>query len=475
MWSDLGLFAKPPQSVFDVYTKTAQGLADVRKQRLANALSQIKLNYAPQMAQQAADLGKANVAIKQSDAQYEPSMNAADLMIKHLTAQGDQLTNAMNSVKFKYLPQQQQAEIAFKNAQIEKIKSDIKYAPMKLAQQQSHFGNAYKLNRMLNGMDKASKAAWIASHADQYSQMMNDLVAGPAIPGMQPAPTAPNPQNTPTPNQAPANSVNMNPMGDMSDLNQTPPQDSGQGNPQMPPPDIAAPQNNAPPIAQAPSPDSAPPSFQFTSQIAANKNSVSAPIYKRFENGLEFEKFLNDKHYDRIAANAALYAGALGKGKAALDAIMRSNPQSYEDYLEFHNSFASTAANYNKVMEGLGVQESQRSEILGNITKAFDSNTGNPERAIDQYNRWKNTMRNVVKSASQIAQPAYPGLLEKHYGINLNESSNVSLPKAMAINNQKTRPGYVYVDNGKGDKGYITEEEWNNASEKEKSSYKRIE
>lgn len=132
MWSDLGLFATPPQSVFDVYQKTAQGLADLRKTRLANALQQIKLQYAPDMAKGNLDLLRANAAIKQSDAQYEPSMNAADLMLKNLSAQGKRIENAMNSEKYKYYPDQLKLDLAFKQAQIKEA----------LAHAQAYLGKA---------------------------------------------------------------------------------------------------------------------------------------------------------------------------------------------------------------------------------------------------------------------------------------------------------------------------------------------
>ena len=132
MWSDLGLFANRPQSVFDVYQKTAQGLADLRKTRLANALSQIKLQYAPQREKADTDLAIANAAIKQSDAQYEPSMNAADLMLKNLSAQGKRIENAMNSEKFKYYPDQLKLDLAFKQAQIKEA----------LAHAQAYLGKA---------------------------------------------------------------------------------------------------------------------------------------------------------------------------------------------------------------------------------------------------------------------------------------------------------------------------------------------
>src|SRR5580698_9680843 len=165
------LFQGEPQTVFDKYAQTANALDTLRKQRIANALSQIQLNAAPTLTQQAIDTGAAKTSIAQNQAAYAPQMSAATLSGINLENQGRQLQNAMSSEKFKFLPQQLQQGIALKAAQIEQIKQNMALAPQKLAQQQSRFGASYNLSKILGTMSPSAKAAYIASHPDEMNQV----------------------------------------------------------------------------------------------------------------------------------------------------------------------------------------------------------------------------------------------------------------------------------------------------------------
>lgn len=127
-----GLFQGEPQTVFDKYAQTANDLNSLRKQRIANALDQIKLQYAPQMAQQGADLGAANVSIKQNEAKYAPQMSLADLAQKHaqtiyenaetakskLMSQGIALDNITKRAEAKNAPQTVLNKLKLQQAQI---------------------------------------------------------------------------------------------------------------------------------------------------------------------------------------------------------------------------------------------------------------------------------------------------------------------------------------------------------------------
>lgn len=378
------LFSGQPQTIFDKYASTASDLNSLRKQRIANALGQIKLNYAPQMAQQAADMGNADVSIEQNKAKYAPQMSSATLAGINLENQGRQLRNAMSSEQFKYLPQQLQQGIALKAAQIEQIKQNMALAPQKLAQQQSRFGASYNLSKILGTMSPAAKAAFIASHPDQMNQ-----VFGGALNQASNSVGAPqNPQINPAPSQG---------------MNASPPMMPGQQNSQMS--------------------QSSPQSFPFAtaSQIAANKSSVTNATTKRLESSLEIEKILNDPKYDALAQSAAKYAGIGGKIQGGLQAWQRNNPKDYENALQFRNQFTSMITNLARQLEGLGVQEGTRNELTGNLTKSFDQMSSNPERAMDQYNRFKDQMTDLARAASVAAQPVYPGARERAAGINMDK------------------------------------------------------
>lgn len=124
MWSQL--FTKQPNTVFDAYNHTAGALNKLRDQRIVNALNQIKLNYAPQMAQQGADLGAANVSIKQNEAKYAPQMSLADLAQKHsalLTAnlqrEGMSYENIIKKAEADHAPEKVMNSLYLQRAQIQ--------------------------------------------------------------------------------------------------------------------------------------------------------------------------------------------------------------------------------------------------------------------------------------------------------------------------------------------------------------------
>jgi hypothetical protein len=438
MWSQL--FTGKPRTVFDAYGDYSDILNRNRSNQLANALNQIKLQHAPQMAQSAEDLAKANVTIKQSDAAYEPRMNAADLSAKYLNNQKVNIDNAIQNVHFKALPSQIQAELLLKKAQTDQIIENTKLAPMKAQTQQTHFGNLYGLTKWWQGLSKAQKAI-IQSQNPELVNRINQgaMNAAATAVGVQPGanpnqmmpPTAAPQQNigasnsmSDIPNGLPDISANVPPAG-APDTSQsmTPPPDL-QSPPQNGAPDTSAPnimpQNNAAPtpVAQPTlSPDVE--LQQFGAQVTANKSGSSPQAYRQFESAAGLENYLENPRVDRLVKNAAKFAGIAGKGKAALDALSRDNPQEYADYLEFHNNFSTTMANLNRRLEMLGVQNETRQELLGNITKAFNASTGTPERALDQWNRLRQSTADLTRSFSKIAQPFFPGALEKHLGLNV--------------------------------------------------------
>lgn len=116
MWANL--FTQQPQTVFGAYAQTANDLDVLRSNQIKNALSQIKLNSAPQLAQEDLAQQAAKTAVLQNQANYAPQLSA-------LTLQQKQIQNAMSSEKFKELPQQFQAGMAIKNAQLEILKQRL--------------------------------------------------------------------------------------------------------------------------------------------------------------------------------------------------------------------------------------------------------------------------------------------------------------------------------------------------------------
>lgn len=412
MWSQL--FTGQPRTVFDAYNDTATALSKIRSQKIVNALNQIKLNYAPQMAQQAALQSVAKTQTEQSDAAYEPRMNASLLAGRNLENQQRQLQNMMSNEKFKFLPQQLQNGIAMQNAKLQQVQQAIKLAPQKLQLEEDRFGatSPSTIYRNFGHLTTAQKNAVAAANAGAISNTMQA--------GFNKAAQATGAPVMGAPSAAPASSMAS-------------------------PPDIAAPNDNG----QVPAgvPQGAPPSepqlspaaqsLQFASQVASNKGSVSAYSTKRLDNSIEMEKFLQDPEVDADMAAMSKYAGILGKGKAFIQSWQKDNPEDFERYLTAKNQLKSTFVNLQKNLEGLSVHVSQRKELVDNLMKGFTDPSSNPERAWDQWQRTKQILHNVAKSNSVAAQPNFPGVREKQAGLSYDTGEDLNKMIDIKVNGRR--------------------------------------
>lgn len=428
------LFQGEPQTVFDKYAQTANALDTLRKQRIANALSQIKLNAAPTLTQQAIDTGAANTSFAQNRAKFAPQISSATLSGLNLENQGRQLQNAMSSEKFKYLPQQLQQGIALKAAQIDFLKQKAALLPQQLANQTKktdwYTSPQYNAPRYIGLQKGAARDAFIANN----QQMVNDLT-----------------RNTLSQANQQIASQGVNPV--LNNNSQSLPMGSG----------------IVPPGASDGSPQSSIDQQQLANQIAANKSSVQPYTSKRLDNTIQVEKFLQDPMYSQILPDsAAEYSGIKGKGKEFIAKWMNDNSTKFGNNIQFKNKVTSDIVNLNRNLEALSVQKSQREELIGNLREAFDQWSSNPERAMDQYARTMAEIHDIAASNSEAAQPIYKGVREKAAGLNAPTGGNLQ----SYIQNH--RPGYVYVRDKSGNSGYIKADEWLNANTSEKSKYQRI-
>lgn len=347
-----------------------KGMANVeelQKAQIANALARIQEKYAPQMAE-------AEIGLKHGQ-EFENRGRGAHYYAEATTAPSRiGLNNAqaghMNALT-KYLPQ----ELALKEKQLQ--------------QQTGRFGAAYQMARMLQAMPSAARATWIAQNQEAYAGMMAEL--GNQIPSAINAPldqpsapiSASNALSQTTPNGAasPQNAL-MQPSAQNMPLPVT--------NPRFAP-------ANADQIAQ----------LAKANEMAANAALTTARTRTQMEGAIQLEGYLNDPYIQNQAINAAQYAGALGKGKAAIDALLQKNPEAYEDYLAFKNSTMVGFRGRFKTLENMGATDEQRKEMYGMYDKTMDALTSNPAQFIIQYNKLGELVdtiaRNVQHSASPVA------------------------------------------------------------------------
>lgn len=407
MWSNL---FRPAPTVFDAYAQTSNALNTLRQNQIKNAMSQINLNAAPQLMNQALQQGAAKTSVMQNTAQYAPQLSALDVQQK-------QILNAMNSQKFQEQPIAFQQGMALKAAQLEQIKQNMLLAPQKLQQQQGRFGAPYQLAKIMSTLTPAGKAALVAANPNEMNQVYQTAISKAA--GQSGLPMGVPAQNA------------LSPL--------PPPMDQG-----APPQPIIAPNQGLPPPSGPSAPSGAQQlPFAVASQIAANKSSVTSPTTKRLESAVEIEKILNNPANDAMAANAAKYAGIGGKISGGMQAWSKQNPKDYEDYIQFHNQYTSMIANLMRQVEGLGVQESTRNEIRGNILQSFDTMSGNPQRAMDQYYRLKDQMTQIARAASTAAQPVFPGVRERQAGLGASSPSESS--QTVEVINPQGQRGTIAV------------------------------
>lgn len=413
----------PPKSVFDIYTDDTKSLAQARNAKLISALNQIKLKYAPQMAQQAADTGAADVTIEQNKAKYAPQLSQAELGLRNsqiiqehaqtiatnLLARGRQLDNITKAAVAQGAPESVQNNLLLQKAKIQAQLAHVTSVATTAAAEKRRQGALYQFNQTLKGVPAAERPSYIAQHAPQLEQILNTNLdqANQQNPGMQ-APQSPM--------QTPSSPAPFNPMGNMTGSS---PQ---QQTPNAPAPMIAAPQNQAPPApANEPSLPQKPSALELQSQFMSNAKAAGAKATQRLNSAIELEKIMSDPAFDKLAQSASKYAGIAGKVKGGIDAWFNTNPKEYNDYLQFKNQYASMITNIMRQVEGLGVQESTREELRGNLLQSMEQLSSNPERALEQYSRVKSQLRKLASAASLAAQPTFPGAREKAAGISFDD------------------------------------------------------
>lgn len=157
---------------------------------------------------------------------------------------------------------------------------------------------------------------------------------------------------------------------------------------------------------------------QLGFQMVANKKTVGQVVTNRALGAVTFEKVIGDNQ-DRFAPafeNSAKYAGLLGAGKLTLDQFRKEHPQEYADYIWVTNDLIPNFGQNIRVMEGLASTDKQR-EALAEMYKSALSWKSDPRMAVKNINRTIDLFKSQAKAAMAAAQPVYPGVLEKLYGL----------------------------------------------------------
>ncbi len=376
-----------------------------------------------------------------------------------------QLQNGLDTVKLQYAPQTAQAGINNTNAntglmgaQTNLTNTKNRFEPlqnvieaMRAQQQTSRFGQAYQLKSALQSMAPAARDTWISQHADEYNDMINTMankanqqqdsmgsnilnqMMGQMFPqqggaqqqgGMQ----RPGMMQAPPQQQGPQLSSG-NDSDLMQELSNNPSlmqamMAQGGNNQQQPMQQQQPGMQQAAPNAM-PNQDANVDQLKRALQLSANKSLTTASTQRQNEAVTQIDSMLSDPGFRERAKNASLYAGALGKGGAFVDALSQQNPKAYLDYLTFMNNDVTWLSNRIKSADNMAGTDAQREELHNAFSKAINPATSNPEMFMSQIDNLQKSLHTLSTGVQKSANPIFDTQRERpaQYG---NSSSSAS-------------------------------------------------
>lgn len=344
-------------------------------ERQANALTQNQLNFAPQMSQ--AEIGEKNARAYENMGRgtnyfEEAKVHPSQIAENYARASESPYKNALTAMETKYIPERYRLE----NEKNQRLAG--------------RFGDVYQFSKLYSALPAPLKALYASQHPDEYNQMLT-LTGNNALNSQQPMGT-PSQQPSQVMPQAPQGNQNVNALT-APGQQQPPPQPVNQvGAPVIPPSFAqATPQQIA--------------DFKRVGQMTVNKSLSTAASERQMEGAIQVENIINDPVIQSQAMNAAKYAGALGRGKAAAAALSQTNPESYEDYLAFKNQTMVLLQNRIKTLDQMGATDKQREELTGLYDKTMNSLTSNPQQFIKQWNKLGSTLDTVARSVQKSVSP----------------------------------------------------------------------
>lgn len=402
------------------------------KGMLPSLMQGLQLGMMPhQMKQQLEQQRLAN-ALKQLELQYAPQMNDAELAYKqaqtpHMNAQTRQL-----GLESQYYPQDITSRIDERNVGTQLNKEQLRLLPLDYLlkfnnnnKTSTRFGDAYQLSRMLGTMPSSARAVWISENQEAYNDMLNTL-ANKTLAAQE------NKSNDVLkdalskyfPNEFKDLTINPNEEETQNLIN------AGIGKPDLQNLGPLSAQLNNIQQSQLPQNNSFSSNpemidrMRTASQISANNSLTTAASRRQLEGAIQVGEIMNDPGFQSRAINASRYAGAVGKGKASMAALSQKNPQAYEDYLTFLNTDVVLLQNRIKTLDQMGATDAQREELHGLYSRTMDNITSNPEQFLIQLNNLGKAVDNVARGVEKSTNPlGFNSRIKEYSPINLNNAT----------------------------------------------------
>lgn len=430
----------PQRSWLQSYGDASQMGHLLENERIANALKQNELNFAPKRSQ--AEIGEMDARAFEQRGRgtnyfEEAKVHPSQIRLNDAYASEAPYRNALTAAQTKYLPE--------------------KYTNERIRQQylERRFNDSSQLLQFVKSLPDAARSQWINDNKEQYDWLMqnqgnlainyskNRLNEAGVVPVNQEQPQGNNALSQPIGEEnIPKNSLNTVGASNIPPSNViTQPQSQTVAKQEVEKA-TSTPQFKAlPPEEQE--------KQKLTFQRIANNKQVSQPGRFRAESATTMEKFLYDnqeKYVPRIE-NAVKYAGVIGKGKKAIDAMKAESPKAYLDYKWFKSDFTTTMANSVKQMEKLTGDQKQREELRDFFDKAVETMDVDPKGAVKLINMTINTMQDIASATINDAEPSYKGVYLKQAGIPEGFSKSEYIPTTVSVRRPDGTEGTIPADN----------------------------
>lgn len=406
-------------------------LSNEQPSPLAEALSQyqnmVKSMYAAPTANQALLAARLGNQASQAKLPYVGPEAAAELKTEQARPGLMGAQEAELGQEAKWYGPKAQADIGQALATTGLTQAQTKYLPLEDAlkaqnanKQGSRFGASYNLLKGVMAMDPATRAIWMSNNQASYDQALADMAnATQSSGGIDP------------------NFINKFIPGAMvtgSPVSQGAPPVQTSGNAQVQNTqggNLGATLGNAivpRPLFKPQTPDQIA-QQQNAGNLYANKVVTTAATRRQNEGGIQVEDMMDSDTVRNQVSNAALYAGAFGKGKAAVDALRQQNPHAYEDYLSFTNHTIPLLANRIKTVDAMGATDKQSKTLDDMFSKTMNALTSNPSQFVTQWNNLRTMIHTVEGAVHKSASPVAPD--SRVSGIRLVDQpqASIQIPK----------------------------------------------
>lgn len=160
----------------------------------------------------------------------------------------------------------------------------------------------------------------------------------------------------------------------------------------------------------------------LSNQMSANSLNVDKPIRDRAQAAISMERWLkeNQPAFTSAMNTISKFSGYPGKIREQISKWESTNSPEYQDLMFTRNVMVPFLISQEKKILGLNSTDKQREELEKTLQGIADMHV-RPEAAKNLIHRSLNAIRSISKADLEAAQPVYPGVYQKIYGLDLDK------------------------------------------------------